>query len=40
MIVSDLNLSLDRDADSHYFCDMREDWSSEAGEMRDIQGKL
>ena len=29
-----------RDADSHYFCDLREDWSSEAGEMRDIQGKL
>ena len=23
-----------RDADSHYYCDLREDWSSKTGEMK------
>ena len=33
MIVNQNNF-LYRDADSHYYCDLREDWSSKTGEMK------
>ena len=35
-----LKLSFYRDADSHYYCDLREDWSSKTGELKILSWKI